>query len=440
MAETSVPNPNAKLRLIERLAQIRPEELAPLMWCWLYIFSLLCAYYVLRPIRDTMGIAGGVGGLKWLFLGTLIGMLLVNLPFAALTRRLPRARFVAITYRFSIVNLLIFMALLWVATPAETIWVGRIFFIWVSVFNLFVVSVFWAVVVDVFNDEQGKRLFGLIAAAASVGALAGSAMVASLAKVVPTSLLLLIACVLLEVAVFSVKRLSHNQAALLHRRAADETQPIGGSIVAGIVSTARSPYLLNICFYMLLFSTTATTLYFQQAAMVHGAFATNASRTTFFATVDLIVDALTLVIQLTATARFLRTFGVAICLAMLPVLNILGFGILSLWPQLTLLVVFTSFRRAGNFAIARPTREILFTTIPREDKYKAKTFIDTVIYRLGDQIGAWSYAGITALGVAGSGVATVSMVLSGLWLANSLWLGFRQQRMVRERDAAAPAV
>ncbi|HSE86148.1 MAG TPA: MFS transporter, partial [Candidatus Binatia bacterium] len=196
-------------RGLKRLIDVRPAEMRVLGWSWLYIFCVLSSYYILRPIRDEMGVAGGVENLQWLFTGTLLGMIVVNPPFAALVAKLPRVRFIATTYRFFMVNLLIFIPLLHMATAEQHIWVGRLFFIWVSVFNLFVVSVFWALMVDVFDSDQGKRLFGFIAAGATLGGIAGSSITASLVKDVPVTYLLLGSAVLLEVAVFSVRRLSH---------------------------------------------------------------------------------------------------------------------------------------------------------------------------------------------------------------------------------------
>ena len=204
-------------RLLRRAIDARPGELRALAWSWLYIFSVFSAYYVIRPIRDEMGVAGGVENLPWLFTGTLVGMMAVNPPFAALVARLPRARFISVAYRFFAANLLAFCLLLSLSTAEQHIWVGRLFFIWTSVFNLFVVSVFWGLMVDVFDSEQGKRLFGFIAAGATLGSILGSSLTAALARDVGSAYLLLGSAALLEVAVFSVQRLSR-LSALLRRR------------------------------------------------------------------------------------------------------------------------------------------------------------------------------------------------------------------------------
>jgi AAA family ATP:ADP antiporter len=426
-------------RLLKRLIDVRPAEMKALGWSWLYIFCVLSSYYILRPIRDEMGVAGGVENLQWLFTGTLVGMILVNPPCAALVAKLPRVGFIASAYRFFMDNLLIFILLLDLATAEQHIWVGRLFFIWTSVFNLFVVSVFWALMVDVFDSEQGKRLFGFIAAGATLGGIAGSSITASLAKDVPASYLLLGSAILLEAAVFSVRRLARLSDVLHQRPAAQSGEsPIGGNILAGLTHAFKSPYLINVSGYILLFAITSTFLYFQQAEIARHSFTDRGARTAFFARVDLWVNVLTLGAQLFLTGRVLRTIGVALTLAMLPALSILGFGTLAMTPTIAVVVIYQVLRRAGNFAFARPTRELLFTVVPREDKYKAKSFIDTVIYRTGDQVGAWSYAALGFLGLAMTGISIVAVPISIAWLLNGLWLGQKQEGMAAAETRVSP--
>lgn len=420
-------------RLLRRFLDVRPAETRALGWSWLYIFSVLSSYYILRPLRDDMGVAGGIENLPWLFTGTLAGMIAVNPPFAALVARLPRVRFIAIAYRFFISNLLIFAFLLHAANAEQIIWLGRLFFIWTSIFNLFVVSVFWALMVDVYDSEQSKRLFGFIAAGATLGGIVGSGITASLAKHVSTIYLLLISAALLELAVFGARRLSKLSQALRRQPAmrTDDT-PIGGSVFSGVTHALKSPYLINVSVYILLFTITSTFLYFQQAEIARQSFVDRGARTAFFASVDLSVNILTLAAQLFLTHRLLRGVGVAVTLAILPVLSILGFATLASMPTIAVLVAYQVLRRAGNFAFARPTREVLFTVVPREDKYKAKSFIDTVVYRLGDQVGAWSYAGLALLGFGITGVAWVAVPISCVWLVNGWWLGRRQEKVVNQ--------
>jgi AAA family ATP:ADP antiporter len=431
----SAPDPDgAAHRLLRRLIDVRPGETRALGWSWLYIFSVLSSYYVIRPIRDEMGVAGGVENLPWLFTGTLAGMIAVNPPFAALVKNLPRARFIAVAYRFFMANLLFFFLLFQLATPAQNLWVGRLFFIWTSVFNLFVVSIFWALMVDLFDSGQGKRLFGFIAAGATLGSILGSSLTAGLAQQVGPTVLLLGSAALLEVAVFSVRRLSRLSEALrLSPAARSEETPVGGKIFSGVTHAFKSPYLIGISVYMLLFAITSTFLYFEQAAVVGRSFADRAARTAFFAKIDLLVNVLTLGAQLFLTERILRALGVALTLALLPGLSALGFAALGLAPTVAVVVAFQALRRAGNFAVARPTREVLFTVIAREDKYKAKSFIDTVVYRGGDQLGAWSYGLLSFLGMGLTGIAWVAVPLSAVWMLNGFWLGRKQEAMAGPR-------
>ena len=415
------------------MIDVRPSEVPALAWSWFYIFSLLSSYYIMRPIRDQMGVAGGVNNLQWLFTGTLIGMLLLNLPFSWLVKTFPRETFIAISYRFFSANILLFVLALYAATPEQTIWVGRIFFIWTSVFNLFVVSIFWQMIVDVFNSEQGKRLFGFIAAGATLGAISGSAFTVSTVEHMAPGYLMVGAALMLEVAVFCVRRLSGLSAALSERPQAELEQPIGGTLLGGFRDALSSSYLLNVSLFLLLYAVTSTFLYFQQAAVVSHSFQSRAAQTAFFASVDLGVNVLTLCVQLFLTGRILKRFGVATTLSLLPVFSVVGFGVVALLPVLSSVVGFQLVRRAGNFAIARPTREVLFTVLPREDRYKAKSFIDTAVYRLGDQIGAWSFALLTALGLGLTEVSMVAAALSGSWLANSWWLGRRQDVLARQQ-------
>jgi len=435
MTETTEPREGGPAhRLLRRVIDGRPEEVRVVFWCWLYVFAVLSSYYIMRPIREQAGVAGGVNNLQWLFTGTLIGMLVLNLPFAWLVKTLPRSRFIPLSYRFFAVNILLFAVAFYAASPEQTVWVGRVFFIWTSVYNLFVVSIFWQMNVDLFSPEQGKRLFGFIAAGATIGAIAGSAATASLARLVPPTALLIGAAALLEIAVFAVGRLARLSPALHRRRAeTSEERPLGGGVFSGIVNALSNPYLLGVSMFILLFAITSTFLYFQQAAIVSHSFSDRGAQTAFFATVDLIVNCLTLGVQLFFTGRILMLLGVGVTLALLPAMTFIGFGGLAIAPSLGTIAVFQVIRRAGDYAIARPTREVLFTVVPREDRYKAKSFIDTVVYRFGDQVGAWSMALMRGFSETAMTVALVAMPVALLWLANALWLGRRQTVLAAEQ-------
>lgn len=412
---------------LRRVIDVRAPEVPVLAWSWLYIFAVLSSYYIMRPIRDQMGVAGGVNNLQWLFTGVLVGMILLNVPFAYLVKKLPRSRFIPIAYRFFALNILLFAIVLHFANAAQTIWVGRVFFIWISIYNLFVVSIFWALIVDIFNSEQGKRLFGFIAAGATIGAITGSGLTASLARHVPIPLLLIGSVILLEVAVFAVRRLSKLSASL-GKQPQDE-RVVGGSIWAGITHPFKSLYLGGVSLFILLFAITATFLYFEQANIVKANFADRGAQTAFFASVDLAVNVLTLIVQLFFTGRIVRWLGIGITLALLPALTLFGFAALAFIPALSSLVIFQILRRSSDYAIARPTREVLYTVVPREDRYKAKSFIDTVVYRGGDQVGAWTYAGFAAIGLGTSAIAIVAVVLAAIWFLTGLWLGKSQEKL-----------
>jgi AAA family ATP:ADP antiporter len=425
MSERNTP------RLLDRLVSIKAGEGWLVVWAFLYLFAVFTAYYVIRPIRDEAGVAGGVSNLSWLFTGTLIAMIAVNTPFGALVARLPRSRFIGITYRFFILNLLIFIVLFRSASGDANIWVGRAFFIWAAVFNLFVVSVFWAFMADVFSTEQGKRLFGFIAAAATLGGILGASVTAGTVKTVGVPALLLLSAALLEVGVFASRRLGKLTDAFAKTGAGAATgdgQPIGGTAWAGLTHVLKSPYLLGIASYMLLYTILSTFLYFQQAEIVDRTFASRADRTAFFARVDLYVNMLTLLGQGFLTGKVMQRAGVALTLTFVPAITAVGFLMLGLMPTVAIVVGFTVLRRAGNFTFARPTREVLFTSLSREDKYKAKSFIDTVVYRFGDQVGAWSSSWITAASLGAGAVAWAAVPLSALWMANAWWVGRRHAK------------
>lgn len=441
------PNPSARgsadplTNVLRRLIDVRPAESRALAWAWLYLFALFLAYYVLRPIRDELGVAGGVRHLPWLFSGTLLAMLTVNPLFCWAVKRWPRERFIALTYRFFMVNLAGFMALLALTDPEQRVWIGRAFFIWVSVFNLFVVSVFWSFIVDVFDAGQGRRLFGFLAAGATLGGLAGSALTSGLVERLGQHGMLLASVALLEVAVFASRRLGGVCEGFRHARTAgDPDRPVGGGVWTGLTHTFRSPYLLGIAGFMLLYTVTSTFLYFQQASLAELHFPERAARTVFFARVDFWVNTLTLLCQLLLTGRMLGRLGVVLTLGLLPLVSAVGFGALALAPTVAVFVVVQVARRVGNFAFARPAREVLYTAVSREDRYKAKNFLDTVVYRGGDQVASWSYAGLLALGLGLTGIALVAVPLSAAWLGLSVWLGRRQTRMETREAAANPTV
>jgi AAA family ATP:ADP antiporter len=368
------------------LAGVRREERGLLLLSALYFFLVMASYFILRPIRDQMGVAGGVDNLAWLFSGTLSAMLLLNPMFSALVSRWPRRRFVAWSYRALMVCLLGFYLALQLLPDSSAIWTGRAFFIWVSVFNLFAVSLFWAVMADVFRSEASRRLYGVIAAGGSLGALVGGVITSGLVARVGAPALLLVSLVLLELALWCMfaihRRASAGVAQASVRDAGD--QVIGGRAIDGFRLALRSPYLIGMCGYMLLYTIGSTFLYFLQAQIVDATIEGRAAQTAYFANVDIWVNGLTLVLQLFLTGRLMARVGVGLTLAALPLISVLGFAGLGLVPVLGAVVVFTVARRVTNFAFSRPAREALFVPLSRGEKYKAKNLIDTLVYRIGD--------------------------------------------------------
>ncbi|MCP4329196.1 MAG: MFS transporter [Alphaproteobacteria bacterium] len=427
--------------LLRRAVDVRDGEIAALFLSFFYFFALLAAYYVLRPIRDEMGVQAGVENLQWLFTGTFIAMLAAVPVFGAVVKRFPRRRFVPWVYHFFTLNLLVFFAVLaLVDDVAVRAWTARFFFIWVSVFNLFVVSVFWSFMADLFDNAQGRRLFGFIAAGGSAGALLGPSLTAGLAVPLGPTNLLLISAVLLQAAVLCIAGLLRVLPQPRGATSSGRSAPLGGSIWAGVTEIAGSRYLQGICLYIVFYTTTSTFLYFQQANIVADAFDDPGRRTQVFAVIDLLVAVLTLAIQLTATGRLMKRFGVGWLLAFLPVLSMIGLAVLAVAPTLTAIVVIQGLRRAGNFAVSRPAREVLFTVVSPELKYKAKNAIDTLVYRGGDALSGWLFKALSSnLGLSLSWIAAVTVPLAALWLVVSHRLGREQDRRAEIVDLPASA-
>ena len=419
-------------RRLERIVNVRPDEVQALLWAFVYFFCLLCAYYILRPLRDEMGVAAGVANLQWLFTGTFLVMLAAVPLFGALVARLPRRRFVPWVYRFFLLSLVAFWGLL--ELDEGRVQVARAFFMWVSVFNLFVVTVFWGFMADLFRYEQGRRLFGFIAAGGTAGALVGPSLTAALAVPLGPINLLLVSALLLECATQCVRGLLRTPQARTDATQARGTPRnpdavIGGGMLAGFTEVVRSPYLLMICVHVLLLSLTSTFLYFQQAAIVAGAFDSPAERTRVFALIDLSVGLLTLAVQLTLTGRLLLRFGAGPALALLALVTLVGFAALALAPVLAAVIAFQAVKRATEFALSNPARETLFTVVSREQKYKAKSFIDTAVFRGGDAASGWVYTALRGLGLELAGIAWVAVPVAALWAALLLHLGRMQARL-----------
>jgi AAA family ATP:ADP antiporter len=389
---------------------------------------------VLRPLRDQMGIAGGVKALPWMFTATFVALVVAQPLYGALVARLPRVRFIPIVYHFFVANLVLFWLLL--TTGFATLIVARAFFVWVSVFNLFAVAVFWSLMADLFTSEQGKRLFGFIGAGGTAGGLLGPVITIGVSVPLGPTNLLIIAIVLLELAVFCVHQLE--RAASARQGPHPDERTLGGGALAALPELIRSPYLLGISAWVSLLSFGATILYFEQAnivaATVHGA----GAQTRVFASIDLAVGLLTLTTQVFATGPLLKRFGTGVAAGALPTVYLVGFAALAFVSSLIAVVVIQVAQRWMNFAIANPARQIFFTVVAREEKYKAKNLIDVVIYRGSDALYGWVFDSLQAIGLQLGAIALCALPVAGGWLVLSAVLG-RTQAHRAERLCASVA-
>jgi AAA family ATP:ADP antiporter len=400
-----------------------PQERAAALWSFAYFFTLLAGYYVLRPLRDQMGIAGGVNALPWTFTATFVTLLVAQPLYGALVARVPRVRFIPRIYHFFVANLALFWLLL--TMGVATVAVARIFFVWVSVFNLFAVAVFWSFMADLFTSEQGKRLFGFIGAGGTAGALIGPTITIGLSVPLGPTNLLIAAIVFLELSVLCIHRLERT--AKPSQVAVPSEELIGGTAFAGLLEIIRSPYLLGVAMWVSLLSFGATILYFAQAnivaATVHGA----GAQTRVFASIDLAVGILTLATQVFATGRLLQRFGTGPAAGALPATYVLGFAALALATSLAAVLVFQVVQRWMNFAIANPARQVFFTVVEREEKYKAKNLIDVVVYRGSDALYGWVFASLQSLGLKLGAIALCALPVAAGWLVLSMVLGRAQE-------------
>jgi AAA family ATP:ADP antiporter len=378
-----------------------------------------------------MGVAAGVQNLQLLFTATFFVMLPAVPLYGALVAGLPRRQFIPLVYHFFVANLAVFWVLLML--DVERQWVARVFFVWLSVFVLFAVSVFWSFMADLYRAEQSKRLYGFIAAGGSAGALAGPAITIGLAQAIGAVNLLIVAAVLLELAVLCAARLEAREQVAAKRE-------LGGGALDGLMMVLRAPYIAGITLWVGLLSIAATFLYFEQARIVAAASDDPAVRTRIFATVDLAVGILTLAVQFVATGKLIQRFGVGPALALVPFVFAAGFAVLAAAPVLAVVIAFQALQRTANFAISNPAREVLFTVLARDEKYKAKNVIDIVAVRGSDAAGGWVVTGLRALGMQARELSIAAIGLAAAGLLLSLALGRAQARRARGAPpAAAPA-
>jgi ATP:ADP antiporter, AAA family len=432
--------------LLQRFTQIRRGEVGAVVASSLSFFFILTALMVVRPAREALGMQRGIEAVRWLFIGTAVVTLAVNPVFALLVSRTRRLVFITATYLFFAVSLLGFYAVLVGAPEAIGEVSGMVFFVWFSVFNLFATMVFWALMADRFSLEQSKRLFGVIAVGGTLGAITGPWLASRLTEPLGTAGLLPVAAASLGCAVAAAWMVARLQP---HRPeadadpgtppAVDERAVIGGSAWEGFRAVFRSPYLLGISAYVLILAVITTFIYFTRLQMVAALGESLDTRTAAFARIDLYTQVTTLVLQAIVAGHLMKRLGVHVTLALLPITVALGFVGLAFTASLATLIVFQAAYSAVQRAIMRPARETLFTVVPREDKYKAKAFIDTFVYRVGDVVGAQVEGLLGRLAMGLTALVAVTVPLAIVWGILGIWLGRAQHRRVTDDSAPARA-
>ncbi len=462
------------LGFARRILNMKRGEFSLALLSALFFFLVLCGYFFLRPVREAMGVARGMDDLRWLFAVTSLASLFAVLVFGGVVARTNRRRFIPIAYLFVIACLIGFATLLiqdvragggLIGTDAETglaRGVGYTFYVWLSVINLFSTSVFWAFMVDVFNVDQGKRMFPFIGIGGTLGALAGgrgASLVSGLTEspYLPAGLMLIGAgCFALAIAVMlildrragasNLSRLGAAPAggpAAADRGAtnggASETGPgrrsrsserIGGGALEGLRAVFTSPYLLGVGFWVVCMAISNTLIYFTQANVILEATDTFSQRVGSFADFDSLAQFGTLLTQIFITTHLIRKLGVGWTLAILPLVTVLGFVVLAVWPLYGVMMIFQAVHRATRYAISRPSRETLFSVVPPAEKYKGKPIVDVFLYRGGDLAGAGIDSLFAMLGLTLAWVAMSTAPLAGMWIVLSIALGRAQARRV----------
>jgi len=416
--------------ILKKIVDVRPNEVRALCLGFAFHFIILTAYYIVKPIRDSIAAGNRLETLPWMFTATLVVMLFANVIYAAIVARTERRKFIPFAYAFFILVLVLFFLLMKMGSSAQQLWTGRAFYVWVSVFNLFNTAIFWAFMTDLFTVEQGKRLYAFIAVGGTVGAITGAYLTKNLVRNIGQANLIAISAAMFAIICVLV-RFFPNRFTEGNRTAPTAEQPIGGTAWSGFTHIARSPYLFGLAAVILLYTITSTWAYFQQTTLAGAALKTSADRTVFLSSLEIWVNTITLFIQIFLTGRLLKWFGVGFTLTALPFISMLGFAAMASAPSLAMLAFFQVTRRAGAYALMRPSREILFTVLKREDKYKVKSVTDTLGYRVGDQLGAWSYGGLGPnwLHLSLNVISWIAVPITAGWCVLSLWLARKQRAL-----------
>lgn len=414
--------------LLKSIIDVKPEERKMVIWSFLYFFMLMASYFILRPIRDEMGIVNGASKMHWLFTATFLTMLVIVPVFGYITSRFRIASVLYLTYLFFIINITLFYLLFSNGLFIEILPI--VFFIWLSVFNLFSISLFWSFMVDIFTVTQSKRLFGIISAGGSLGAICGPLIMTALSNKLEIENLFLVSIGLLLISLFALQKIVFAQkTSKTGHRISNGFLNIKltiNTLLDGIKLVAASKYLKRIVLFMILYTSISTFLYFEQANIIERTISKSSMRIMYFTRVDLITNILSITGQLFLTSKFIRKFGLSIALSLIPLLIAIGFLILSTKTILPVIAVLLIVHRAGNYTLMRPGREILYTVRSREEKYKAKNFIDTAVYRGGDALSGWIFASLISLGFGLSIIAIIAIPIILIWGYTGFQLGTKQ--------------
>lgn len=442
-----MPNTDAsqtKKRHPLSFALIQPGEGKPLVLAMAFFFTLLCSYYLLRPLRDAYG-AADPERLRWLFLGTFGLTMLVQPAFGALVSRFGRPRIVPASYRALSLITIALGLLLGRLEGASGVLVRDVFFCWLSVFSIVGVSIFWGLLADLYGRERALRLFGFVAVGGTLGAISGSSVSSFASSLLPKiglgpQHLPFLSAACLEICVWIQRALQRASGTLRPGQTSPRTDeprispaasdPIGGTVMAGFRRVAKSPFLTLMCLYVAIYVVGSTLAYDVGARLAKTAFEGDPDgRRAFFGKIDLATNVVTLFLQVFASGWVLRKLGVGIGLCAVPLVGVIGFSALALDPTLLVLAVFSVARRGAEYGISKPARDALFTVVSREDKYKAKLVVDTVIYRGGDAAALWLQFGLITWGVAASAIAwgLVGLAAAGLVVSMALGRGFKRR-------------
>jgi len=432
---------NTPQHIVARILGVEHGEMVAVAWSFVYFFCIMSAYFMLRSVRDSMALVSGVQTIPWLFTGTFVLMLLATPVFGWVTSRYPRRTFLPWVYYFFIANILVFYA---VFTYAEAnnlsiVWVSRAFFVWLSVFNLYVVSVFWSFMADLYATEQSRRLFGVISAGGSFGAIVGPILTNLLVVPIGFENLLPLSALLLLVGVYCVYRLrswvTHVEVSRQVGRPVQFEKAIGGNAFAGFTIVLEQPYFIVIAIALLCANFLGGAMYMYMAQMVGVAFESTDLRTQFFARMDLAINLLAFIVQLLIVKHSVAKLGIGWTLALVPILSIVGFTVLAIHPTFAVIVVFQVIRRALGFGFSKPTSDMLYSIVPPEAKYKAKNFIDTTLYRAWDVVSTWTISLLSSIGL--GGIAMVCVPIAFVWMAIARWIGGEYRRRdLADVDAA----